>query len=597
MNDSCRVTVKPLAVRLAYLTALASLAVSSSVYAISFGHSRLLSPVGQPLQIQVPVHALTDQERNSLVVSVAAAPAWEQAGLTPPVDPATMQVAVVDGVRAGSKLITVRSSQPLSSNVADLLLAVRSSSGQMQHQVSLLAPADLEVARASGGVTASGSGAVGTPGNAAATSIQIRCGDTLFALARRHAVPGISVYQWMIGVMQANPQAFINDNVNLIKAGATLNVPGGQQLAALSDREAREIFQKHATAFAEYRQRLAGEVARAEPATAQATDRGEVTAPEVGSAPAPAPQQQDRLVLQSAQASTTAVNSPSANSSSVANSGGQNGSGGSTTPANSGTAGSSAASVSSDDQLALERNTEEARQRVNQLEDNVKNLNQALQQQGTAAHQAMVDGAKTVEETVEQLKEMVDGEMSGSDTASANNGRNDNAPETDQNKSVVTSGSDSSTSPANAGTSTNSGINADANADVNANASISAGTNAGTSTLTEGSSGVLAGNTSSAAQAQSANKPSGTEAAASVEDANKDSGSLSTWFMNNLLIVISGALALIVLIVAWLLRRVGAERDDDSDAVITEEMVRERLQSINLDLDDSTETGQTEKRR
>lgn len=595
MNDSCRVTVKPLAVRLAYLTALASLAVSSSVYAISFGHSRLLSPVGQPLQIQVPVHALTDQERNSLVVSVAAAPAWEQAGLTPPVDPATMQVAVVDGVRAGSKLITVRSSQPLSSSVADLLLAVRSSSGQMQHQVSLLAPADLEVARASGGVTASGSGAVGTPGDVAATSIQIRRGDTLFALARRHAVPGISVYQWMIGVMQANPQAFINDNVNLIKAGATLNVPGGQQLAALSDREAREIFQKHAGAFAEYRQRLAGEVARAEPATTQATDRGEVTAPEVGLAPAPAPQQQDRLVLQSAQASTTAANSPSANSSSVANAGGQDGSGGSTAQANSGVAGSSAASVSSDDQLALERNTEEARQRVNQLEDNVKNLNQALQQQGTAAHQAMVDGAKTVEETVEQLKEMVDGEMSGSDTAAANNGRNDNAPETDQNKSVVTSGSDRSTSPANAGTGTNAGINADADAD--ANAGISAGTNAGTSTLTEGPSGALAGNTSSAAQAQSANKPSGTEAAASVEDADKDSDSLSTWFMNNLLIVISGALALIVLVVAWLLRRVGAERDDDSDAVITEEMVRERLQSINLDLDDSTETGQTEKRR
>lgn len=574
MNDSCRVTVKPLAVRLAYLTALASLAVSSSVYAISFGHSRLLSPVGQPLQIQVPVHALTDQERDSLVVSVAAAPAWEQAGLTPPVDPATMQVAVVDGVKAGSKLITVRSSQPLSSSVADLLLAVRSSSGQMQHQVSLLAPADLEVARASGGVTASGSGAVGTPGDAAATSIQIRRGDTLFALARRHAVPGISVYQWMIGVMQANPQAFINDNVNLIKAGATLNVPGGQQLAALSDREAREIFQKHAGAFAEYRQRLAGEVARAEPATAQATDRGEVTAPEVGSTPAPAVQQQDRLVLQSAQASTTPANSPSANSSSVVNAGGQNGGGGSTAQANGDTAGSSTVSVSSDDQLALERNTEEARQRVNQLEDNVKNLNQALQQQGTAAHQAVVDGAKTVEETVEQLKEMVDGEMPGSDTASANNGRNDNVPGTGQDKSVVTSGSDGSTSPANAGTSTNAG-----------------------STITEGTSGALAGNASSAAQAGSASKPSSAEAAASVEDANKDSDSLSTWFMNNLLIVISGALALIVLIVAWLLRRVGAERDDDSDAVITEEMVRERLQSINLDLDDSTETGQTEKRR
>ena len=103
MNDSYRVTVKPLAVRLAYVAALASFAVSSSVYAISFGHSRLLSPVGQPLQIQVPVHSLTDQERDSLSVSLAAIPAWQEAGLTPPVDPATMQVAVVDGVRPGTK--------------------------------------------------------------------------------------------------------------------------------------------------------------------------------------------------------------------------------------------------------------------------------------------------------------------------------------------------------------------------------------------------------------------------------------------------------------------------------------------------------------
>ncbi|MBC7204178.1 MAG: peptidoglycan-binding protein LysM, partial [Pusillimonas sp.] len=121
MNDSCRVTVKPLAVRLAYLTALACLAVNSSVYAISFGHSRLLSPVGQPLQIQVPVHALTGQERDSLSVSLAAPSAWQEAGLTPPVDPASMQVAVVDGVRPGSKVITIRSNQPLSTNVADLL--------------------------------------------------------------------------------------------------------------------------------------------------------------------------------------------------------------------------------------------------------------------------------------------------------------------------------------------------------------------------------------------------------------------------------------------------------------------------------------------
>lgn len=543
MNDSCRMAVKPLVVRLAYLTALASLAVSSSVYAISVGHSRLLSPVGQPLKIQVAVHDLTSQERESLSVSLAEPSAWQQAGLAPPVKLETMQVAVVDGLRPGSKLITVRSSQPLSTNVADLLLAVRSSSGQIQHQVSLLAPTNLEVARASGGITASGSGAVGASGAAAPTpSIQIRRGDTLFALARRHAISGVSVYQWMIGVMQANPQAFINDNVNLIKAGATLNVPGREQLTALSDREARDIFQKHANAFARYRQRLASEVAGAEAATTEPADSGQVTSPAVGSNPPARSQPQDRLVLQSPQASIAATESSSANPSSGRSATASSGSGGVSEQATNGVAGDGVAPVHNDDQLALERNTEEARERVNQLENNVKNLNQALQQQGSAARQAIVDGVKTVEDTVDQLKEMADGNTSDSEIALKNNGHNAGA-------------------------------------------------------TPEGASAALGANTSSAAEVQSASKPSDAKVVASAENSNGNGSSLSTWFMNNLLIVISGALAFVVLIVAWLLRRVGAERDDDSDAVITEEMVRERLQSINLDLDDASETRNVETRK
>ncbi len=567
MNDSYRVTVKPLAVRLAYLAALASFAVSSSVYAISFGHSRLLSPVGQPLQIQVPVHSLTDQERDSLSVSLAAIPAWQEAGLTPPVDPATMQVAVVDGVRPGTKLITIRSSEPLSSNVADLLLAVRSSSGQVQHQVSLLAPADLEVARASGGVTVSGSGAVGSPADTAGATIQIRRGDTLFALARRHAVPGVSVYQWMIGVMQANPQAFINDNVNLIKAGATLNVPGSEQLTALSDREARDIFQKHASAFAQYRQRLAGEVARVEPATAQPADSGQVTTPAAQSVPAPASQTQDRLVLQSAQAATT-------EGSSAGNVDNQSGDQGASGQAVNGQA-APVSSTSSDDQFALERNTEEARERVNQLEDNVKNLNQALQQQGTAAHEAVVEGARTVEATVEQLKKIVDEETAGSETVSTGTDAKGNMASVDSDRVAGQAGG-SGSSGGNRGTDATSNDQKGPSIALEANAPSVSGSESANAT----SSGTaVPGTTASGAE--------------SGEDAN----SFSSWFMNNLLIVISGALALIVLILAWLLRRVGAERDDDSDAAITEEMVRERLQSINLDLDDSSDSGPPEKRR
>lgn len=63
-----------------------------------------------------------------------------------------------------------------------------------------------------------------------------------------------------------------------------------------------------------------------------------------------------------------------------------------------------------------------------------------------------------------------------------------------------------------------------------------------------------------------------------------------SWFQDNLLVIITGILAIIVLVVAWLLRRVG-RTDDTTDTGITEDMVRERLQGINLDLDDDQKPG------
>jgi len=66
---------------------------------------------------------------------------------------------------------------------------------------------------------------------------------------------------------------------------------------------------------------------------------------------------------------------------------------------------------------------------------------------------------------------------------------------------------------------------------------------------------------------------------------NKAETSVS-WFQEHLLGVVTGLLALIVLVIAWLLRRANGPRDDDhAQAVpITEAMVKEQLDKINLDL-------------
>src|SRR3546814_20097538 len=81
----------------------------SSAYAASFGHSRLVSAPGQPLHVNVSVTQLSADDLRSFSAVPAPAAAWQQVGLTQPVDLATMQISLVDGYAPGSTLIQVRS--------------------------------------------------------------------------------------------------------------------------------------------------------------------------------------------------------------------------------------------------------------------------------------------------------------------------------------------------------------------------------------------------------------------------------------------------------------------------------------------------------
>ncbi|GAB3303658.1 hypothetical protein GCM10027564_02570 [Luteimonas notoginsengisoli] len=69
----------------------------------------------------------------------------------------------------------------------------------------------------------------------------VRMGDTLGKIARSVDPDGHSLDQVMLALLRANPDAFIQGNVNLIKAGAVLRVPGSSELSQYSAREARAI--------------------------------------------------------------------------------------------------------------------------------------------------------------------------------------------------------------------------------------------------------------------------------------------------------------------------------------------------------------------
>ena len=328
--------------------------VCGSAYAMRVGHSRVVSVPGAPLQAVVGLQELTPDEIASLRVSVADEAAWQRAGLKPPVPLADLVVGVENGMDATRKNLRVRSSQAPASGAVDLLLDISSSAGQRQVQVSILVPlrgAGADATPASvGGKARAGASAGGA-------TLNVKPGDTLYAIAQRNAVPGASIYQMLVALWRANPQAFIQSNMNLLKAGQKLSIPDADAVRAIDPAEARRIFNEHAEAFAKYRSRL-GAAAGANPTVVKGQSAASGTVSRSGdTGAASAASAQDRLRL----------------------SNGQDG-------------GQAQADAQGDAKASAGHAMADAQARVTTLQGNVDALNKAVGEQG-AAGQAGATGA------------------------------------------------------------------------------------------------------------------------------------------------------------------------------------------------------------
>jgi len=165
-------------------------------------------------------------------------------------------------------------------------------------------------------------------------------------IALWHRPQGVTFHQMLIALQRANEDAFINSNINLVRAGRILNIPDAEAAAAVDVEDAnRLVIAQHAD-FAEYRSRLGIAVAAA-PAAPQAVERsaaGPITPKTEAPKPAPA---KDQLKLSKAD-----PKKPGA-------------------PA--------AEAAREDDLAARERALQEAQSRVAELEKNVSDLQKLLE--------------------------------------------------------------------------------------------------------------------------------------------------------------------------------------------------------------------------
>ncbi|WP_197275322.1 FimV/HubP family polar landmark protein [Limnohabitans sp. 63ED37-2] len=135
-------------------------------------------------------------------------------------------------------------------------------------------------------------------------SIKVRPGDTASRLAIRYLGGQASLDQMMLAMLKANPDAFIQGNVNLVKAGAVLRIPDLGEATQISRDEARKTVIAQTKEFAEYARRLAESPLLVDSKNSRSMS-GTVTAEPAK--PAPGALQQDKLTLSKSSVSANAA--------------------------------------------------------------------------------------------------------------------------------------------------------------------------------------------------------------------------------------------------------------------------------------------------
>jgi FimV-like protein len=105
----------------------------------------------------------------------------------------------------------------------------------------------------------------------------VKAGETLRKIARNVKPEGVSLEQTLVGLYRENPDAFINNNMNLMKAGKILRVPEVDTLSSVAPREAANQVRTQVADFNSYRDRVADR-------PAMAPEEGSVKSGRIGSA-------------------------------------------------------------------------------------------------------------------------------------------------------------------------------------------------------------------------------------------------------------------------------------------------------------------------
>ncbi len=251
------------------LTALLALA-AAPAWALGLGQLQLKSKLGEPLLAEIPVVSADPMELQDLEARLAAPETFLRVGLPLPDKMVSDLKFELAYDAAGKPLIRVTSPGPVAMPMLTFLLEVDWGEGRLVREYSVLlaepdavaaatqpvieapvaapsntivrdaepvatapmpAPQPAPVAAAPVQPVASPAPVAAAPMPATGQARTVAAGDTLSGIAAELRGPGQSLESVMAALLRANPDAFIDNDPNLLRRGATLAAPDAAAIA------------------------------------------------------------------------------------------------------------------------------------------------------------------------------------------------------------------------------------------------------------------------------------------------------------------------------------------------------------------------------
>lgn len=304
------------------LSALAAAAFATTAFtslnasALTLGALRVDSALGESLRAEIAIPQATPAELSNLIVQIAPPEAFRARGLDYSAAASSINVQLVQKPD-GTALLQLRSNAPLNDPFVDLIVDTQWNTGSMQRSYTLLldppstprsaapataaapqitapqvtAPAPVSVTgktyssspriRATtppAQPVAAAAAPAPAPASAQNEAVRVRSGDTAGRIANANRPAGVSLDQMLVAMLRSNPNAFINGNVNRLRAGTVLQMPSREQALETSAQEARQIVAAQSRDFNAYRRSLAAKAPQAAVQAAARSASGQVQA-------------------------------------------------------------------------------------------------------------------------------------------------------------------------------------------------------------------------------------------------------------------------------------------------------------------------------